>query len=134
MLLSTNDAARPLYWLDADFDRSQPTTARAAAVNLDGSGDALSFGYVFGNEAVAIDTLSAVPWGEVSAQGGGEVPAEASWDLVTATGSDDLGVGCFYSMDTLPGFRGYFVAASEMQPLDITLWPPTLGYAFLICF
>lgn len=134
VLLSTPNRSYPLYWLDADFDRSQTEAAYARAVNLDDSGGSLSFGYVFGSSAVAIDTLESVPWGEVSADYGGWVPAEEGWRLVTAADPDSLGTSCFYSVDTVPGFRGYFVAAETMQPLDITEWPPSLGSSFLICF
>lgn len=134
VLLSTPDSSNPLYWLDADFDRSQADESYVRAINLDEDGEPLSFGYVFGDSAVAIDTLASVPWGEVSAGNGGWVPAEESWRLVTARDVDALGIGCFYSMDTAPGYRGYFVAAEMMQPLDITHWPPSLGVDFMVCF
>lgn len=134
VLLSTPDSLNPLYFLDADFDRSKPNESYVRAVNLDDDGEPLSFGYVFGDSAVAIDTLASVPWGEVSAGNGGWVPAQDSWRLVTARDADGLGTGCFYSIDTPPGFRGYFVAAETMQPLDVTQWPPSLGATFMICF
>jgi hypothetical protein len=134
VLLSTNDPAHPLYWLDADFDRSQTTEAYTRAINLDTSGESLTLGYVFGDSAVAIEGMTEIPWGGLSPENGGLVPAEEGWDLVTALGASALGIGCFYSMDTLPGFRGYFVAAELMQPLDITTWPPTLSAAYMVCF
>lgn len=134
VLLSTNDPTHPLYWLDADFDRSQTAEAYARAINLDSSGESLTLGYVFSDSGVAIDGMTAIPWGEVSPENGGSVPVEDNWRLVTAIGSDSLGTGCFYSMDTAPGFRGYFVAAELLQPLDITEWPPALSASFMACF
>lgn len=134
VLLSTNDPTHPLYWLDADFDRSQTTEAYARAINLDTASESLTLGYVFGDSAVAIDGMTEIPWGGISPENGGLVPAEEGWDLVTALGTSGLGIGCFYSMDTLPGFRGYFVAAELMQPLDISSWPPTLSAVFMVCF
>lgn len=135
VLLSTPDPLRPLYWLDADFDRSESNRAYIRGINLDSSGGPLSFGYVFGNAAVAIDTLSSIPWGEVSTGNGGSVPTEGGgWDLVTAETADGLRRDCFYSMETPRGFRGYLIAAELMQPLDITQWPPSLSATHMMCF
>lgn len=135
VLLSTPNDVHPLYWLDADFDRSQTNEAYLRGINLDDRGTQLGFGYVFGNSAVAIDSLSSVPWGEVSAGNGGSVPTEpGGWDLVAAQNVDGSGISCFYSMDTPAGFRGYLIAAELMQPLDISQWPPSLGATHMMCF
>jgi hypothetical protein len=133
VLLSTPDRSYPLYWLDADFDRSQTTEAYVRGVNLDTYGNPIAIGYVFGGSAVAIDTLTSLPWGSYSDGNGGQVPAEDNVKIVTGDNPESLGTDCYYSVDFRSGYRGYLVASEPFQPLDVTAWPPTMGYSFKIC-
>lgn len=133
VLLSTANSTYPLLWLEADFDRSQTTEAYVRGLNLQTSEQNLTFGAVFGDSASPIESLESVPWGEVSGGNGGQVPAAENTKIVTSDNPETLGTSCFYSVDFRAGYRGYLIESEAFQPLDVTAWPPTMGYAFMIC-
>jgi len=123
--------------LPIQFDRDDAAIAQAQVWNVAQGIDTLTVGVDLSGNAVAIPGLETIVAGQLS--GSATVPS-GGWSLIHAVDGDALLRGCFESITTDAGFRGFLAFMTNAEggerfaSVDTTEWPPTSSFLPRVCF